>query len=69
MLNFEWCSDISLGWARFLVILAFIVPLIFAFTLKKQYIFIGASDQKTWRNLKWWVFVLVATQVAIYLYF
>ena len=69
MLNFEWCANISMGWARFLVIMAFIVPLIFALTLRKNYIFAGAPDQKKWRNLKWWVFVLVVIQVGIYLYF
>ena len=69
MFNFNWIADLSEGWARFLVIMAFILPLIFAFTLKKKYIYQGAPDQKNWRNLKYWVFVIVAVQVAIYIYF
>lgn len=69
MFNFDWCSNLSEGWARFLVILAFILPLIFAFTMRRQYIYRGARDQKIWRNLKLWVFLLVAIQVFIYLYF
>ena len=69
MLNFNWIADLTEGWARFLVIMAFILPMIFAFTLKKKYIYQGASDEKKWRNLKYWVFVIVAVQVAIYIYF
>ena len=69
MLNFNFLQDLSEGWARFLVIMAFIIPMIFAFTLPKKYIYQGARDQKIWRNLKIWVFVIVAVQVAIYLYF
>ena len=69
MFNFNWIADLSEGWARFLVIMAFILPLIFALTLKKKYIFLGAPDQKNWRNLKYWVFVIVAVQVVIYIYF
>lgn len=69
MLNFNWLADLSEAWGRFLVIMAFIVPLIFAITLPKKYIYQGASNQKIWRNLKFWVFIIVAIQVAIYIYF
>jgi len=30
MLNFNWLADLSDAWGRFLVILAFIAPMIFA---------------------------------------
>lgn len=69
MLNFNWLVDLSVGWGRFLIIMAFIIPLIFALTLKKEYIYQGAPDRKAWRNLKYWTFIIVAVQVAIYLYF
>lgn len=69
MFNFNWIADLSENWARFLVIMAFILPMIFAMTLSKKYIYQGAPDQKSWRNLKIWVFVIVAVQVAIYIYF
>ena len=69
MLNFNWLSDLSEAWGRFLVIMAFIVPLIFAITLPKKYIYQGAQNYKLWRNLKFWVFIIVAIQVAIYIYF
>ncbi|NIA31454.1 MAG: hypothetical protein GWP06_16290 [Actinobacteria bacterium] len=69
MLNFEFLANLSEGWARFLVIMAYIIPLIFAFTLPRKYIYEGAEDQKLWRNLKLWVLVIVAIMVAVYLYF
>ena len=69
MFNFDWCSNIPLTWAKILVIMAFIIPLVFAFTLKHKYIYQGAQDEKPWRNLKIWVLLLVVTMVGIYLYF
>ena len=69
MFNFDWLHGLSDGWGKFLVILAFVAPLIFALTMKKSYIYQGAEDKKPWRNLKIWVFVIVALQVASYVYF
>lgn len=69
MLNFDFLANLSEGWARFLVIMAYIIPLIFALTLPRKYIYEGAEDQKLWRNLKLWVFVIVAVMVVVYLYF
>lgn len=69
MLNFNWIADLPLGWAKFIVILAFVAPWIFAMTLKQTYLYQGASDTARWRNLKVWVTVIVVIQIAIYLYF
>ena len=69
MFNFNWLSGVSVGWGKFITIMAFIAPMIFALTMKKKYIYQGAQDGAWWRNLKIWVFVIVAVQVAIYLYF
>ncbi|MBN1479574.1 hypothetical protein EH223_16765 [candidate division KSB1 bacterium] len=69
MFNFNWLSDLSNSWGRFFIILAFIAPLVFAFTMKKSYIYEGAEDNTWWRNLKLWVLLIVAVQIAIYLYF
>lgn len=69
MFNFNWLSNLSEAWARFLVLLAFIIPFIFALTLRRNYIYQGAPDKSRWRNLKLWVFIIVLIQVLIYLYF
>jgi putative flippase GtrA len=69
MFNFNWLSNVSDGWGRVLLILAFIIPLIFAFTMKRKYIYKDAGDNAWWRNLKLWVLVIVLVQIAIYLYF
>ena len=69
MFNFNWLAGVPVGWGKFLIILAFIAPMLFAFTMKKRYIYQGAQDNAWWRNLKIWVFVIVAVQIAIYFYF
>ncbi len=69
MLNFDWLANVSESWGRFFVIMAFIVPFVFAMTLRRAYIYQGAQDLHRWRNLKYWVFFIVAVQVGVYLYF
>lgn len=69
MLNFNWLLDLPMGVVKYIVLLAFIVPLVFALILPRQYIYLGAPDQKKWRNLKWWILGLVIVQTGIYLTF
>ena len=69
LLNFNWLNELPMGWAKFIVLLAFIAPMIFAFTMKKSYIYQGASNNAVWKNLKLWVIVVVGIQLAIYIYF
>ncbi len=69
MLNFNWLTDVSLTAAHIIILLAFIIPLIFALVLPRAYIYLGAKDQKKWRNLKWWIVILVAIQVLVYVNF
>jgi len=69
MLNFNWCNNVPEVWARVFIILAFFIPFIFALTMKKDYILMGASDKRRWRDLKLWVLLLVIVQTLIYAYF
>jgi hypothetical protein len=69
MFNFDWISGIDLSVAKFLILCAFLAPLIFSLFLKKSYIYKGASDMKPWRNLKIWITVLTAFMITVYLYF
>ena len=69
MLNFEWAKSVPESWAKFIVLLAFIAPMIFALTMKKSYIYQGAGDKAWWRNLKLWVVGIVTAQLIIYLFF
>jgi hypothetical protein len=66
MLNFDWISHINIGVAKFIVSLSFLLPLIFALTLKKKYIYAGAPDSKLWRNLKIWVALLAFIMLMVY---
>ena len=69
MLNFDWCNNVPEIWARIFIITAFVIPFVFALTMKKAYIFKGAKDNRKWRDLKYWVLILVVIQVLIYVYF
>lgn len=69
MLNFDWISELDITIAKVLVLMAFFAPLVFAFTLKREYIYKGAVDNKMWRNLKIWILLLIAIMVSVYLYF
>lgn len=69
MLNFNWLANMPESWGKFLIILTLVIPLIFALTLKRSYIYLGAKDTKWWRNLKIWVLIIVVLQISIYLYF
>lgn len=69
MLNFDWLNNLPLGTAKLLMILAFAMPVIFTFGLKKKYIFSGSEDKKPWRNLKFWVLGISSIMIAIYIYF
>jgi hypothetical protein len=66
MLNFDWISHIDIGIAKFIVSLSFLLPLIFAMTLKKEYIYSGAKDMKLWRNLKLWIALLTCIMLILY---
>lgn len=69
MLNFNWAAGIGDFGARVLIIAAFIVPLVFALSMKKAYIMKGSSDKKRWRDLRIWILMLVVIQSLIYAYF
>lgn len=66
MLNFDGLSDVSLLWAKVIVMSSFVIALIFALTFSKTYIFQGARDKKPWRNFKYWIIILVLVQLALY---
>ncbi len=69
MLNFDWLANLSMGWARFLLLLPFINMLVFVLFLNRRTIYQGAKDQNKWRNLKFWVITIVSVQVSLYFYF
>jgi len=69
MLNFDWIANLSLGWAKFIVIMAFVVPWIFALLQKRSYLYQGAPDNARWRDLKIWATIVVAIQISIYIIF
>ncbi len=66
MLNFDWISHIDVGSARLIVLITFLLPFVFALTLKKSYIYSGAADNNIWRNLKIWIALLTIIMLVVY---
>lgn len=69
MLNFDGLNELSLFWAKIIVMSSFVIALIFAFTFSRDYIFHGARDQKSWRNFKYWILIVVVVQLILYTVF
>lgn len=69
MLNFDWLNDMNLLVAKILLLAVFVASFLFSLFFKKKYIYAGAPDKKNWRNLKYWVFLLVAIMISIYIIF
>lgn len=47
----------------------FVLACLWVFTLKREYIYLGAPDKAGWRDLRWWAVVFLLPYVAIYLFF
>ena len=42
---------------------------LWALTLKRQYVYLGAPDQAGWRDLRFWALLILLPYVLIYLFF
>ena len=69
LLDFQWAHGLSLGSARLLFMVFFVLITLFGLAVKKEYVFRGAEDRARWRDLRLWVAVIMAIQIGLYLYF
>ena len=61
--------DLPVVWANYISILGFLVLGILVWAIPKRLIYIDASDQAKWRDIRVWATVLIGFQVALYLVF
>ena len=54
LLNFEWLSGVTMGTARGVFLVLFVVIGILVLLLPKDYIYEGVKDRRWWHNLKLW---------------
>jgi hypothetical protein len=54
MLNFDWLAGVSIGTAKWIFLILFIVIGILVSLLPKSYIYEGVENPRWWHNLKLW---------------
>ncbi len=54
VLNFEWLADVSMGAAKNVFLVLFVLIGILVLLIPNDYIFKGAKKRKWWFNLKLW---------------
>ena len=69
ILNFSWASNFSDTAVKLLFITFFASILIFVLRQRRSYVYLGARDQSTWRDLRIWAMLILMMQSALYLLF
>jgi len=54
ILNFEWLAGVSIGAAKNVFLVLFVLIGILVLLIPNDYIFQGVKKRKWWLNLKWW---------------
>ena len=64
----DWIATLPEWSGRAAAAALFVSAALWAFTLKRQYIYLGAPDQAAWRDLRWWAALALIPYVLIYLW-
>jgi len=69
IIDFEWAQSLEPGGVavRAMYMAFFAAVLLFALTLKTDYIYEGAPDRSRWRDLRIWAAFVMLIQITIYL--
>jgi hypothetical protein len=62
-----WLSSLPMSVAIACAIGLFVVAGIWVWTLRREFIFRGAPDQKWWRDLRLWSMIVLLPYITIYL--
>lgn len=62
-----WLGQLPMWIAMVCAVGLYVVALIWVWSLRREFIFRGAPDQKWWRDLRIWGSLLVIPYIAIYL--
>lgn len=66
---YEWLVSLPLFWAKIISIAGFAGMIIWVWFRPRSFIFQGAPDNRTWRDLRIWASLLMLIQIIIYLIF
>lgn len=62
-----WLGSLPMSVAMICAIGLYVLAAIWVWTLRKEYILIGAPDRRWWRDLRIWATLLLIPYVSIYL--
>ena len=65
----EYLSGLSPEVGRWCATTLFAIAVIWVFTLKKDYVYLGAADRAAWRDLRLWTAFALLPYAFIYLLF
>ena len=54
--------------SKIFVVLLFVIPMIWVFLLKKEYVNIDAPNKRFWNDLRFWTIISMTPQIIIYLW-
>ena len=63
-----WLGSLPMSVAMACAIGLYVVAVIWVWTLRKEFVFRGAPDQKSWRDLRLWATLVTIPYVIIYLW-
>lgn len=62
----EWLNDLPLWWANVFTVALFAGIAVGTFRIPRRRILEDAPDESRWRDLRWWVLLLIAAQLGLY---
>lgn len=62
----RWLISLPMGVAQAAVLGLFVLTGIWLWTLKKDYIYLGAPDRAAWRDLRIWATLVLLPYIAVY---
>ena len=65
----RWLPTLSTTWALVASIVLLLVTLVWSWFRSREFIFQGAIDQQSWRDLRVWATVLMLVMIVIYFIF
>ena len=63
----DWLGSLPMSVAVACAIGLFVVAGLWVWTLRREFIFRGAPDQKRWRDLRLWAMVVLLPYIAVYI--
>lgn len=65
----EWLPTLSTTWGLVASIALLLVTLVWSWYRSREFIFQGAMDKKSWRDLRVWATVLMLVMIIVYFIF